>query len=63
MKQEFKIGDEVLLSPYLTHRSKWVKGKVTDVEDNPFNGIVISAETEDGEIFFQRAVPDYFKKV
>ena len=49
-----KLGDLVLISPDLTMQKDWVKGKVIDVEDNPFNGIVLSAQTENGNIFFGR---------
>ena len=54
-----KVGDKVLISPDLTHLKEWIKGIVIDVEDNPFVGIVISAETEDKNIFFGYA--DLFK--
>lgn len=50
-----KVGDKVLISPDLTHLKEWIKGIVIDVEDNPFVGIVISAETEDRNIFFGQA--------
>lgn len=46
-----KVGDNVLISPDLTHKTDWVKGKVIDVEQNQFVGVVISAETSDGDIF------------
>lgn len=49
-----KVGDKVLISPDLTRLAKWVIGKVIEVESNPFVGTVISAETEDGDIFFGR---------
>lgn len=49
-----KVGDNVLISPDLTHKIDWVKGKVIDVEQNQFVGVVISAETSDGDIFFER---------
>ncbi|MBQ8158270.1 MAG: transcriptional regulator [Prevotella sp.] len=51
---ETKIGDKVLISPDVTHKSDWTPGKVIDVEANPFVGTVISAETENGEIFFDK---------
>mgnify|MGYP000613406864 CR=1 FL=1 len=54
-----KIGDKVLISPDLTHLQDWVKGIVIEVEDNPFVGIVISAETEDKNVFFGQE--DLFK--
>lgn len=56
-----KLGDYVMISPDITMLKTWVKGKVIDVEDNSFVGIVISAETEDGNVFFGRA--DMFKPV
>ena len=48
---DMKVGDNVLISPDLTHQTDWVKGKVIDVEQNQFVGVVISAETSDGDIF------------
>lgn len=56
-----KIGDSVVISPDLTKLSDWVRGKVIEVENNPFVGIVISAKTEDGVIFFGQL--DLFKPV
>ena len=49
-----KVGDNVLISPDLTHKTDWVKGKIINVEQNQFVGVVISAETDDGDIFFER---------
>lgn len=54
-----KIGDKVLISPDLTRLQDWVKGTVIEVENNPFIGIVISAETEDKNVFFGQK--DLFK--
>ena len=54
-----KVGDKVFISPDLTRLPEWISGTVIEVEDNPFVGIVISAETEDKNIFFGRA--DLFK--
>lgn len=47
-----KIGDKVLISPDLTRMEGWITGTVIEVEDNPFIGTVISAETEDKDVFF-----------
>ena len=55
------LGDLVIISPDLTMLKEWVKGKIIDVENNPFNGIVLSAQTEDGNIFFGRA--NLFKSI
>ena len=51
---ETKIGDNVLISPDVTHKNEWTLGKVIDVEANPFVGTVISAETANGEIYFDK---------
>ena len=47
-----KIGDKVLISPDLTRMEGWITGTVIEVEDNPFIGTVISAETEDKDVYF-----------
>jgi len=49
-----KTGDNVLISPEVTHKSGWTQGTVIDVEANPFVGTVISAETPSGEIYFDK---------
>lgn len=47
-----KVGDKILIAPDLTHLSEWIPGTVIEVEKNTFVGIVISAQTEDGNVFF-----------
>lgn len=47
-----KVGDKVKVSPDLTGLDNWLEGVVIDVEDNKFNGIVISIKVDDGRIFF-----------
>ncbi len=54
-----KVGDYVLISPDLTNKQDWDSGTVIEVEDNPFVGTVISAETPDGNVFFGQE--DLFK--
>jgi len=54
-----KLGDLVLISPELTQMKEWIKARVIDVENNSFIGLVISAQTEDGNVFFGR--DDLFK--
>lgn len=54
-----RVGDKVLISPDLTKLSNWISGTVIEVENNPFIGIVISAETEDKDVFFGKE--DLFK--
>ena len=55
------LGENVLISPEVTHKSDWTEGTVIDVEQNPFVGTVISAKTSDGEIYFDKAFR--FKKI
>lgn len=43
-----EIGDKVLVSPDLTHKSDWENGEVIKVEQNSFVGVVVSAKTDDG---------------
>lgn len=54
-----KIGDKVLISPDLTRLPDWIEGTVIEVENNTFVGVVISAETKDGNVFFGKT--DLFK--
>lgn len=48
------VGDFVMISPEVTRQNGWTQGKVIDVEANPFVGTVISAQTADGNIYFER---------
>lgn len=54
-----KVGDKVLISPDLTLLADWTPATVIEVENNPFVGIVISAKTDQGIIFFGQK--DLFK--
>lgn len=56
-----KLGDYVMISPDITMMKGWIKGKVIDVENNSFVGLVISAETEDGNVYFGKA--DMFQPI
>ncbi|MRJ11623.1 transcriptional regulator [Ornithobacterium rhinotracheale] len=60
-KSKFKVGEKVLISPEVTHKENWIEGVVIDVEDNPFVGFVISAETKDENIYFEKEY--LFKKI
>ena len=51
-----EIGDKVLISPDLTLMKVWLEGTVIEVENKPFVGIVISAETADKNVFFGQVV-------
>ena len=52
---EARLGENVLISPEVTHKSNWTEGTVIDVEQNPFVGTVISVKTAEGEIYFDKA--------
>ncbi|MDR2962665.1 MAG: transcriptional regulator [Bacteroidales bacterium] len=54
-------GDRVLISPDLTGLSDWTEGRVVEIENNTFNGIVLAAETDDENIFFGKQ--DLFKMI
>lgn len=56
-----KKGDNVMISPEVTRTKDWVEAVVIDVETNPFVGTVISARTNNGDIFFEKEC--MFKKV
>jgi hypothetical protein len=47
-----KIVDKVLIFTDITGISRWEEGTVIEVDSNPFNGIVIAAETKDRNVFF-----------
>ena len=54
MRTIFKKGDTVLISPEITHQIDWIEGTIIEVEDNPYVGTVIVAQTKDGDVFFER---------
>jgi len=51
-EMKMKVGDKVMISPDLTNLPDWTKGTVIEVDNNSFVGIVVSAETEDRNVFF-----------
>jgi len=59
MKTDFKVGQRVWVSPQLTGKADWVEATITEVENNPFVGIVIEVKTDAGELFFEKE--DMFK--
>ena len=59
MKSIFRVGERVWVSPQLTGKPDWVEATVTEVEQNPFVGIVIEVRTYIGELFFEKE--DMFK--
>ena len=62
MKQtSMSMNEWVLVSPEITGEDDWKKGRIIDIEDNPFNGIVITVEFPDGVILWERE--KYFKQI
>ncbi len=60
-QSSFKVGEEVLISPQVTNEKQWIKGVITEIEDNPFVGFVISVKTETLGTFFDKEY--LFKKL
>ena len=61
VQSSFRVGEEVLISPQVTNEKEWIKGIVTEIEDNPFVGFVISVKTKELGIFFDNEY--LFKKL
>ena len=59
MKSIFRVGERVWVSPQLTGKPDWVEATVTQIDNNPFVGIVINVKTDSGELFFEKE--DMFK--
>ena len=55
------MNDWVLVSPAVTNAEDWIKGRIIDIENNPFNGVVITVQTADGLILWERT--KYFKPI
>lgn len=47
-----KVGTKVKVSPDLTGEDNWIDAIVTEVKNNPFNGIVIYAEAIKNKIIY-----------
>ena len=45
-------GDKVRVSPDTTHLDEWVEGIVIELENNRFNGLVVTAKTASGAVYF-----------
>jgi len=56
-----KVEDKVMISPDLTGLDEWLNAVVVEVEDNKFNGVVISAKAENGQIYFGQE--KFFKQI
>ena len=59
MKSIFRGGERVWVSPQLTGKPDWVEATVTQIDNNPFVGVVINVKTDIGELFFEKE--DMFK--
>lgn len=53
-KTQFKVGERVLVSPQVTNFTDWTEATIIEIEQNPFVGIVINVETDEGIIFFEK---------
>ena len=58
-RTNFKVGDRVLVSPQVTGEKEWIEATIIEVEQNPFVGIVITVETDDKNVIFEKE--DMFK--
>lgn len=61
METKFKKGDKVLVSPQVTHKNDWIEAIIVEIEQNPFVGIVVTVETDDKDIYFEKE--DMFKLI
>lgn len=59
IEKKFETGDRVLVSPQVTNEKKWIEATITEIENNPFVGIVITVKTDDNVYFFEKK--DMFK--
>ena len=59
MKSICRVGERVWVSPQLTGKPDWVEATVTQIDNNPFVGVVINVKTDIGELFFEKE--DMFK--
>ena len=50
MKSIFRVGERVWVSPQLTGKPDWVEATVTQIDNNPFIGVVINVKTDIGEL-------------
>ena len=58
---DFKTGDRAMVSPDRTGLDDWLEGTVIDVENNSFNGVVLTVKSDDGRMFFGQLC--FFKRV
>jgi hypothetical protein len=62
-QSDFKIGDKVIVTENVQHNDtgKELEATIIDIENNPFRGLVLSAETIDKQIYFD--IVENFKKI
>ena len=58
----FQIGSKVMISPELTGEDQWIEGIVNDLDNNPFNGLVVYAKALKNQIIYFNK-ENYFKLV
>jgi len=50
-----KVGDRVLIAAQVTGRAEeWTEATIIRIKENPYVGLVITAETDDGDVFFEK---------
>jgi hypothetical protein len=59
--EKFQIGKYAKVAPEITGYNYWIEGKIIDVEDNPFRGLVIAIKDKTNCIFFGDA--KYFQTI
>ena len=62
-QSDFKVGDKVIVTEHVLHNNTGqnIEAIIIDIENNPFRGLVLSAETADKQIYFDLA--ENFKKI
>ena len=62
-QSDFKVGDKVIVTENVQHNNtgKEFEATIIDIENNPFRGLVLSAETIDKQIYFD--IAENFKKI
>ena len=52
MEHYYKEGDVVMIPPEITGKQQWERGVVIETEENPWRGAVITAQTQEGDVYF-----------
>jgi hypothetical protein len=59
--RNMKTGDFAKADPILTNLDGWVEGRVINIKNNPFKGIVVAIQDNSNRIFFGEE--KYFKQI